>query len=57
MTIRQCPKCRKTSLRIVNVMGTTQEIHWKCNECCYKEKTGYNYRIEVERQTHIEEMG
>ena len=40
---RKCPKCGKQSLRIDNVMGTTQEIHWRCGLCCYKEKTGYDY--------------
>ena len=43
MTARKCPGCGKMSLRVVNVMSTTETIHWHCNECCYKEVTDYNY--------------
>ena len=45
MVVRDCPKCGKKSLRINNVMCSTEEIHWNCGDCCYKEITDYNYKF------------
>jgi hypothetical protein len=45
MTVRKCPNCGRMSLRVVNVMSTTETIHWRCGECCHKEQTGYNYEM------------
>jgi transposase-like protein len=39
MTTRKCPKCGKDTLRVTDVMAVTKLTHWRCNECCYKEKT------------------
>ena len=36
------------SLRIVNVMATEEKIHWKCERCCYREKTAYAETIPTE---------
>lgn len=41
MTVEDCPRCGKRSLRIVNVMSTTRTIHYACSNCCFKEKRPY----------------
>jgi hypothetical protein len=37
-----CPRCKKRTLRVVNVMGTTHTISLRCSECCYKEDRPYS---------------
>jgi hypothetical protein len=39
MTKRECPWCGGSNLRVENCMATTGLIHWKDNECGYREKT------------------
>lgn len=51
MTAIECPRCHgrgwglkgkpKPTMRIENVMSTTQMIYYKCSECCYAEKRPY----------------
>lgn len=41
MSVEDCPRCGKRSLRIVNVMATTRMIHYACTNCCFKEKRPY----------------
>jgi hypothetical protein len=51
MTLLDCPRCHgkgwdhkgkpRPTMRVVNVMGTTQTIHYRCGECCYTEKKQY----------------
>jgi hypothetical protein len=41
MTTEQCPRCHKKTLRVTNVMGTTERVHYACSMCCYKEKRDY----------------
>jgi hypothetical protein len=36
-----CPKCHKETLRVINVMGSTDRISYHCSNCCYKEKRDY----------------
>jgi transposase-like protein len=60
MTTRKCPQCKKISLRITNVMAVDKKIHWRCNECCFKETTSYDYAsssiIESWRQLKLDEV-
>ena len=54
----QCPKCGKMTLRIVNVMATTERIHYACGNCCHKEQRPYNWDQQEgkhEKQTRLGE--
>jgi len=57
MTLLDCPRCHggkyvpgkgfvppknpNPTMRIENVMGATQVVHYHCGNCCYKEKRPY----------------
>ena len=43
--IETCPKCHKETLRVINVMGTTERISYHCSNCCYREKRDYQGNI------------
>lgn len=54
--IRECPRCKKKTLRITNVMSTTEEIHWGCSNCCYKEKVPYGKKVRENPQRKLLEV-
>jgi hypothetical protein len=49
--LETCPRCKgrgwelkgkpTPTLRVDNVMGSTQTIYYKCSKCCYTEKRPY----------------
>lgn len=46
-----CPKCHKETLRVINVMGSTERISYHCPNCCYREKRDYQGNIVEQSKT------
>ena len=40
--LEECPQCGNITLRITNVMGTTQQVYRACKNCCYRDKIKYD---------------
>ena len=59
MVMIKCPKCGKITLRITNVMATTERIHYACGNCCHKETRPYGWdeheKKKYEKQTRLGE--
>jgi len=55
MVMIKCPKCGKETLRVVNVMATTQLIHYACGNCCHKERRPYGWDQD-EKKKHEKQM-
>lgn len=65
MAVELCPRCKgkgweqkgkpKPTLRIDNVMGSTQMIHYKCSECCFTEKRPYGNDEQPKKKRYEQE--
>jgi hypothetical protein len=69
MSVSECPRCQglnwndktrrfdkgspKPTLRIENVMASTEMIHYVCNNCGHKEKQPYGQSKPVSPQTTL----